>query len=63
MQPPDYETRVAILRNKAKIDNIPFDEDLLEVIDLIAEKIKFNVRELESALTRVRSLSVFKEEK
>ncbi len=56
---PDYETRVAILRNKAKIDNIPFDEDLLEVIDLIAEKIKFNVRELESALTRVRSLSVF----
>lgn len=63
VQPPDYETRVAILRNKAKIDNIPFDEDLLEVIDLIAEKIKFNVRELESALTRVRSLSVFKEEK
>lgn len=63
VQPPDYETRVAILRNKAKTDNIPFDDDLLEVIDLIAEKIKFNVRELESALTRVRSLSVFKEEK
>ncbi len=63
VQPPDYETRVAILRNKAKTDNIPFDEDLIDVIDLIAEKIKFNVRELESALTRVRSLSIFKNEK
>jgi len=57
IQAPDFETRVAILRKKAEEQNIVFDEDFLEVIDLIAEKIKFNVRELESALTRIISFS------
>jgi chromosomal replication initiator protein len=57
IKPPDFETRVAILRNKAELENIPIDDDLLEVIDLIAEKVKFNIRELESALTRIISYS------
>lgn len=57
VKPPDFETRVAILRNKAEEQNVVMDEDFLEVIDLIAEKIKFNVRELESALTRIISFS------
>lgn len=58
IQPPDFETRVAILRNKASLENIDInDDDVLEVIDLIAEKIKFNIRELESALTRIISYS------
>ena len=39
------------------------DEDFLEVIDLIAEKIKFNIRDLESALTRVIGLSNFLNQK
>ena len=58
IQPPDFETRVAILRNKAQLENINLDDDdILEVIDLIAEKVKYNIRELESALTRIISYS------
>ena len=60
IQPPDFETRVAILRKKAEEEGLVIDEDLLEVIDLIAEKIKFNIRELESALLRVSSFAKFK---
>ncbi len=59
IQPPDYETRVAILMNKAVSDNIEITEDVQEVIQLIAEKIKFNVRELEGAFTRIISFSTF----
>ena len=57
IQPPDFETRVAILRNKAEQEKIEIDDDILEVIDIIAEKVKFNIRELESALTRIISYS------
>ena len=57
VHPPDYETRVAILRKKAELENVEIDNDFLEVIDLIAEKVKFNIRELESALTRIISYS------
>ena len=57
IQPPDFETRVAILRKKAEQEKIEIDDDFLEVINLIAEKIKLNIRELESALTRVISFS------
>ncbi|NLD19729.1 MAG: chromosomal replication initiator protein DnaA [Clostridiales bacterium] len=62
IQPPDFETRVAILRNKAELENVEIDDDLMDVINLIAEKVKFNIRELESALTRIISYSmVFKQ--
>lgn len=57
IQPPDFETRVAILRNKAELEKVVIDDDMLEVINLIAEKVKFNIRELESALTRIISYS------
>ncbi|MEE0772806.1 MAG: chromosomal replication initiator protein DnaA [Anaerovoracaceae bacterium] len=57
IQPPDFETRVAILRNKTEQEKVEIDDDVLEVIDLIAEKVKFNIRELESALTRIISYS------
>jgi chromosomal replication initiator protein len=60
IQPPDFETRVAILRKKAEEEGLVIDENTLEVIDLIAEKIKFNIRELDSALLRVISFSKFK---
>ncbi len=58
VQPPDFETRVAILRNKAEQQNLEIDEDLQQVLDLIAEKVKFNIRELEGALMQLISYSV-----
>ncbi len=60
IQPPDFETRVAILRKKAEEEGIIIDNDVMEVIDLLAEKIKFNIRELDSALLRVISFANFK---
>ena len=63
IQPPDFETRVAILRNKAEQQGFPLDDELLKIIDMIAEKIKFNIRELESALTRILSFSKLFNEK
>ena len=54
---PEYETRVAILKKKADIENIEIDNDLTEVIEFIAEKIKMNIRELEGAFIRVVSFS------
>jgi len=54
---PDYETRVAILRKKADIENMEIDDNLTEVIGLIAEKIKMNIRELEGAFIRVITFS------
>ncbi|MBE3587894.1 MAG: chromosomal replication initiator protein DnaA [Thermoanaerobacteraceae bacterium] len=50
IQPPDLETRIAILRNKAQFDNITVHDDTLEYI---AQHIKSNIRELEGALIRV----------
>ena len=57
IQAPDYETRVAILQRKAELEGIRLNDDVQEVISLIAEKIKFNVRELEGALNRIISFS------
>lgn len=63
IQPPDFETRVAILQRKAHLDGIELDDDLLDVINFIAEKIKLNVRDLESALSRVTSFSTMMNER
>jgi chromosomal replication initiator protein len=50
IQPPDLETRLAILRNKAERDHSPVPDDVLE---FIATHITSNIRELEGALIRV----------
>ncbi len=50
IQPPDIETRLAILRKKAERAPIPVPDDVLE---FIANNIADNIRELEGALTRV----------
>ena len=50
IQPPDLETRMAILRNKADRDHVPVPPETLE---FIASKIPSNIRELEGALIRV----------
>ncbi len=47
---PDYETRVAILRKKAQLEKIEIADEILE---LIAEKITSNIRELEGVFNRV----------
>lgn len=57
IQPPDYETRVAILRSKAENENVQITNEVSNVINLIAEKIKYNVRELEGALNRIIGFS------
>lgn len=49
---PDYETRIAILQNKAMEHNKKIDE---EILGFIAENIKSSIRELESALLNVIS--------
>ena len=54
VQPPDLETRIAILRKKAQMDNISVPGDVLE---LIASKIERNIRELEGALIRVTAFA------
>ncbi len=54
---PDYETRVAILRKKAELEGLVIDEPLQDVIELICEKVKFNIRELEGAFTRIVTFS------
>lgn len=54
IQPPDFETRVAILRKKAKAEGLDIGED---VITYIASKISTNIRELEGALIRVVAYS------
>jgi chromosomal replication initiator protein len=50
VQPPDFETRVAILRARADTAPTPVPD---EVLTYIAHKIPSNIRELEGALTRV----------
>lgn len=48
--PPDYETRIAILRKKAQDENIDIDDS---VLSFIAEKVTSNIRELEGIFNRV----------
>jgi chromosomal replication initiator protein len=49
--PPNFETRVAILRKRAAIDGVPLAQD--GVLELIAERVLDNVRALEGALIRI----------
>jgi chromosomal replication initiator protein len=52
VQPPDLETRIAILRTKAEAASVQIPD---EVLAYIARKVPSNIRELEGALTRVRA--------
>ena len=54
VQPPDLETRIAILRKKAAMDRLTAPPDVLE---FIASKIPTNIRELEGALIRVTAFA------
>lgn len=54
IQPPDYETRMAILKKNAENDNKNIKE---EVFDYIANNIKSNIRELEGAYNKIIAFS------
>ncbi len=54
VQPPELETRIAILRKKAQVDRLAVPDDVLE---LIASSIERNIRELEGALIRVTAFA------
>jgi chromosomal replication initiator protein len=55
IQPPDVETRIAILRKKVTNDEIAVHDPA--VLTFIAERVTTNIRELEGALTRVVAFS------
>ncbi len=54
IQPPDLETRIAILKKKAELEKIEVDD---EVLLFIAKRIDSNIRELEGALIRIIAYS------
>ena len=55
IQPPDLETRIAILRKKVKVDGTHVHDE--QVLTFIAGRVSSNIRELEGALTRVVAFS------
>lgn len=50
VQPPDLETRIAILQQKGEESGLPVPR---EVLDYVAQKVRSNIRELEGTLTRI----------
>ncbi|MDR1244117.1 MAG: chromosomal replication initiator protein DnaA [Endomicrobium sp.] len=56
IQPPDLETRIAILRKKAEEEKIYIPDD---VVIYIASQIKSNIRQLEGSLLRITAFSLF----
>jgi len=60
IQPPDYETRVAILRKKAHNENLSIPNDVLL---FIADQVNTNIRELEGAFIRAIAYASLSEKK
>ena len=55
INPPDYETRIAILRKKAQLEDFNVPD---EIITFIASQIQSNIRELEGALSKITAYSM-----
>ena len=56
IQPPDYETRVSILKNKLYRDGVEIPDN---IVDYVAKHIKTNIRELEGAIISLIAQSSF----
>lgn len=56
VSPPDYETRVAIIRRKAELLNLNIPDDVCE---FIANRLKTNIRQLEGAVNKMSALRNF----
>ena len=52
IQPPDFETRIAIIKNKAKLYDLSLPE---EVIEFLANKVKKNIRQLEGSVKKINA--------
>ncbi|HDR06240.1 MAG TPA: chromosomal replication initiator protein DnaA [Candidatus Coatesbacteria bacterium] len=59
IQPPDIETRIAIIKAKAENDGIHLPE---EVVDLIAQRVRTNIRTIEGAILRLSAFSAISEQ-
>lgn len=59
IEPPEFETRAAILKKKAEVESIDLPDD---VTDLLATHIRSNVRALEGALMRLAAFASLKQE-
>lgn len=59
IQPPDFETRIAIVKRKAQLLNIDISDDVCEYI---ASKLKNNIRELEGAVKKLRAFYLLDEQ-
>lgn len=60
IQPPDFETRMAIIKNKAEQYEIQLPDDIVE---FLAEEVKNNVRQLEGAVKKLKSICALTDKK
>jgi chromosomal replication initiator protein len=59
IQPPDFETRMAIIKCKAELLDLQISDNLAR---LIAEKIKTNIRQLEGTMNKIKALTIYTNE-
>lgn len=59
IQPPDFETRMAIVKCKAELLDLQISDNLAR---LIAEKIKTNIRQLEGTMNKIKALTIYTNE-
>ena len=59
IQPPDFETRMAIVKSKAELLDLQLSDN---VARLIAEKIKTNIRQLEGTINKIKGLTTYTNE-
>jgi chromosomal replication initiator protein len=59
IQPPDIETRIAIISSKAENEGVKLPED---VIELIAQRVRTNIRTIEGAILRLSAFSAISEQ-
>ncbi len=59
IQPPDFETRMAIVKRKAELLDLILPDSVARII---AEKIKTNIRQLEGAVNKIKGLTMFSNE-